>query len=400
MKLKFRALTLLLTVAMLLSFMPALTFADDEREVLYPNVSGSCTTVDGSPLEGHIQEDNGRQWFFWYNLEEEGNKITITHDGITEVLTYSGDKGGFAASDGRLFRNWYSELSSDEKSANAEFYLINPDNENGSLAFILKLPVRIPQSISFSPQSIDLYADDIVSWDEDNNPYLSLTGSVSPAYEGSTYSSPFPEDSTITVNYNDGTTKVYKHVFYLTEDEEYSGYDYGFSYNGGTPFYAECTPNELQPGKNTITVDFCEYGLSTTFTANVIGGSAPKPQPQPQPQPSGSVSEAAQAAASNINKKTVSAADIKNASDLGATSVTLGSSVKKIQKNAFTGTNITTIVVQSKKLKAKSVKGSLKGSSVTTVKVKIGNKKVNKKYIKKYKKIFTKKNAGKKAKVK
>ena len=42
----------------------------------------------------------------------------------------------------------------------------------------------------------------------------------------------------------------------------------------------------------------------------------------------------------------------------------------------------------------------MKKSSVKTVKVQIGSKKVNRKYVKKYKKIFTKKNAGRKVKVK
>ena len=46
------------------------------------------------------------------------------------------------------------------------------------------------------------------------------------------------------------------------------------------------------------------------------------------------------------------------------------------------------------------VKGSLKGSKVKTVQVKVGSKKLNKKYVKKYKKIFTKKICGKKVKVK
>ena len=105
-------------------------------------------------------------------------------------------------------------------------------------------------------------------------------------------------------------------------------------------------------------------------------------------------------AARNINKITVTASDIKKASDLGATTITLGAKVKKINKNAFKGTNIKTIVVRTKKLKAAKVKKSLKGSKVTTVKVDLGKKKLNKKYIKKYKKIFTKKNAGKKVSVK
>ena len=82
-------------------------------------------------------------------------------------------------------------------------------------------------------------------------------------------------------------------------------------------------------------------------------------------------------------------------------SVVIGKNVKKVGKKAFKGAKkLKTLIVKSKKLKKKSVKGSLKGSKVKTVKVKVGKKKANKKYAKKYKKIFTKKNCGKKVKVK
>ena len=73
--------------------------------------------------------------------------------------------------------------------------------------------------------------------------------------------------------------------------------------------------------------------------------------------------------------------------------------VTGIGANAFKGAKAKTLVVRSKKLTKKSVKGSLKGSKVKVVKVKVGSKKVNKKYVKKYKKIFTKKICGKKVKV-
>ena len=105
-----------------------------------------------------------------------------------------------------------------------------------------------------------------------------------------------------------------------------------------------------------------------------------------------------------INAKTVSAkavkAALKAANNEGATIVTLGAKVKKIAKGAFAGTKVTALVVKTKKLTKKNVKGSLKGSKVKTVQVKVGSKKANKKVAKKYKKIFTKKVAGKKAKVK
>ncbi len=74
--------------------------------------------------------------------------------------------------------------------------------------------------------------------------------------------------------------------------------------------------------------------------------------------------------------------------------------VTKIAPKAFNGTKVKTLTVKSKNLTKKSVKGSLKGSKVKTVKIKVGKKKDNKKYVKKYKKIFTKKNAGKKVTVK
>ena len=74
--------------------------------------------------------------------------------------------------------------------------------------------------------------------------------------------------------------------------------------------------------------------------------------------------------------------------------------VTKINARAFAGTKATKVIVKTKKLKKSSVKGSLKGSKVKQIKVKVGNKKINKKYRAKYKKIFTKKNAGRKVKVK
>lgn len=63
-------------------------------------------------------------------------------------------------------------------------------------------------------------------------------------------------------------------------------------------------------------------------------------------------------------------------------------------------TKITTVVVKTKKLKAKAVKNCFKSSGVKTVKVKVGNAKANKKFKKTYKKVFAKKIAGKKAGVK
>ncbi|MBR2674031.1 MAG: DUF5011 domain-containing protein [Mogibacterium sp.] len=80
--------------------------------------------------------------------------------------------------------------------------------------------------------------------------------------------------------------------------------------------------------------------------------------------------------------------------------VTLGANVDKIDKNAFRKSKATKLVLRTKALTKKSVKGSLKGSKIKTVQVKVGAKKVNQKFVKKYKKFFTTANVGRKVTVK
>ncbi|MGI6033132.1 MAG: hypothetical protein ACOX69_06915 [Coriobacteriales bacterium] len=108
-----------------------------------------------------------------------------------------------------------------------------------------------------------------------------------------------------------------------------------------------------------------------------------------------------------VNVKTVTAKAVAKAAKKAhatkgsTTSITLGKKVKTIKKGAFKSfKRVKTITVKSKKLAKKRVKGALKGSKVKTVKVKVGSKKTNKRYVKKYKKYFSKKNCGKKVKVK
>ena len=71
--------------------------------------------------------------------------------------------------------------------------------------------------------------------------------------------------------------------------------------------------------------------------------------------------------------------------------------VTGIAAGAFKGCKrLKSITVTSKKLTKESVKGSLKGSSVEKIVVKVGGAKTNKAYAKKYKKLFTAKVCGKK----
>ena len=80
--------------------------------------------------------------------------------------------------------------------------------------------------------------------------------------------------------------------------------------------------------------------------------------------------------------------------------VIVGANVQTIEQGAFAESGVTKLIVKNRKLTRTSVAGSLTGSSVKVVKVKVGKSKVNKKFVKKYKKIFTAENAGRKVKVK
>ena len=75
--------------------------------------------------------------------------------------------------------------------------------------------------------------------------------------------------------------------------------------------------------------------------------------------------------------------------------VTIGKNITKIKAYAFKGSKVKKIILKTKRLTNKTVKKSLSGSQVKTVKVK-----ADKNTLKKYKKIFVKKIVGKKVTVK
>ncbi len=101
------------------------------------------------------------------------------------------------------------------------------------------------------------------------------------------------------------------------------------------------------------------------------------------------------------DKKTykVTAVSAKSFTGKKIRTITIGANVSKLYAKAFAGSKAKTVILKTKRLKKASVKGALKGSKVKTIRVKVGTKAQNKKYVKKYKKIFTKKNTGRKAKV-
>ena len=100
------------------------------------------------------------------------------------------------------------------------------------------------------------------------------------------------------------------------------------------------------------------------------------------------------------NVKTIGANAFSGASKLKT--LTTGSSLKGIGAKALSGASkVKTLTITSKKLTKASIKNALKGSSVSTIKVKVsGSKKTKAKYVAAYAKIFSKSNCGKKVTVK
>ena len=127
------------------------------------------------------------------------------------------------------------------------------------------------------------------------------------------------------------------------------------------------------------------------YTTKVVGGKSAKVYVR-----LASMKPRAGKKALTINKAKVTADDIASVDTTTVTNVTLGAKVKTINKGAFKDCKkLTTLTVKTKKLTKKSVKNSLTGSTVKTIKVNVGNAQANKKLVAKYKKIFTKANCGK-----
>lgn len=108
-----------------------------------------------------------------------------------------------------------------------------------------------------------------------------------------------------------------------------------------------------------------------------------------------------------VNEKTITVGNIAkavkkaHANASSVQTVQLGSKVSGLSRNAFAKyRHCKTLKVGTKKLSKKSIKGSLKGSKVKTIKVSVSKKKsVNKRYVKKYKSYFAKKNSGRSVRI-
>ena len=183
-----------------------------------------------------------------------------------------------------------------------------------------------------------------------------------------------------------------------------------------TAYYEKTPQPDPDPGKDPGTDPGKDPGTdpgtgSDTDTPAIRNGQIFKKGGNVYKVLSATAKTAALTKAANMNTATVPATAEVNGETLKITrinsgafkgkkirKVIVGKNVKKLSKNALKGSKASAMIIRTKSLSKASVKGSLRGSKINSIKVKVGKKKENRKYVKKYKKIFTKKNAGRKVK--
>ena len=396
----------------------------------------SITTVDYTDDDGSLS--------YYYSIEPNaGDSISVnTEDGPVEYkwIQYD-DEGYFERPDNP--DDWLYVWGIDlwDNNTKAEMYVTNRVWDENEGEYIEKWTALVPlnrfdfkntvSKISFTPANINLVADDIISY-EDGMPYYSFWKRSIHNEGGREWNSPYAVGDKLTVYYINGITQTFtnQNIQVTDYDDDYY-YDYYDDYfkNGDYHLWASLDNDTLTLGNNTITISW--HGVKTTINVVVETAAEKAAREKAAAEKAAAEKAAAEKAAAEkaaaekaarekaaaeakmkgiknitINKATVNAKTINNAitaaggSKKYVTKFVLGKKVKKISKSAFKDTNVTTIEVKTKKLRAKSVKGSLKESKVKKIVIKVGKSKVNKKYKKSYKKIFTKKNVGKKVSIK
>ena len=406
---------------MTILFIPIIAFADDQEKIEY--------TADYICDDLYLCADSWGGLVF--DESADGHYVIVhTQDGdIRYDFQYSDYDNSYYIYDKEdghsLDYYFYCEDDNYVNGYNKVFFVIDDDTaEWRATAAISNAYVYNEVSgIGFQTSETTVYSEDIKSKDINGGTYLDLDRRFIHSHEGETWPSAFAVGDKLVVHYENGRTKTFINKDYY--DDGYGEWTDGFfcgdellEKNYVNMYFEQ---DEPMAGDNTIEVYY--MGRIATFTviietpesraadnarreaeAKAKAEAEAKAKAEAEAKAKAEAAAKAKAAAlkkaSNINKATVSASDIRKASNLGATTITLGAKVKKIKANAFKGTKIKTITIKTKKLKAKTVKGSFKSSKVKTIIVKVGNKKANKQFVKTYKKIFTKKNVGKKVSVK
>lgn len=418
MKMKHRALSILLSLAILLTFMPALTFAgssdstkaeakkaivskqleretgskskdrkdpdtqkgpavkalntspeeefDDDDEYFYGTYTGrpTMTTADWTDSDGELRYD--------FDIEpNSGDKITITTDEGTDEFVYLKDEDGL----------WYFEkpddpddwlsigaIDADIEKTEAAFYVYNYvwdeeaedyiDNYVG-IVYLNRFGFKNTVSkIVFTPANINLIAENIIRYDELGMPYYSFYRRSKHSMNGAEWESSFAVGDKVTIYYVNGVSQTFTNknlVFYDSDYDEYSYDDY-FA-NGENYFWPYLIDDTLVKGSNTLTITWHEVKANINVKVETAAEKAAREKAEAERAAKAKAAAAALAKMKSVKTVTINKGTV-SASSIRAAIAAAGGSKDYV----------TSIVIGKKVKKIK--KGTFKGTKIKTVTLK------------------------------
>lgn len=253
---KNRLIAMLLTLTLVLTYMPALVFADSvEDSTAAESVKVETEGKTGNDL-GHVKKEaanegnfsevsmsvtlaGDRELTYDYatgsvNFPEAGDIITIDFDSETVDYVYKNDE--FVSEDGSILEEWDAEPYDGELCIEAK---VETEDDAFWVETYLACTFKYDaKSISFSPANITLYSEDVKT----NDGLYDFWNRG--ARDGE---HPFISGDKITVNYVDGRVITYS---YIETTDEY------FTFvNGSDAIHAYPNDDWLVPGNNTFNVE-------------------------------------------------------------------------------------------------------------------------------------------------
>ena len=257
---KRKIFALLMSLTLILACMPMTVFGVGHIE--YPKATGTFKTVDGSPLEYRFTEEDD---VVYENDWIPGNYVTVDlGDGTSRVYKLNDD--GWYDKDGNELSIDFGYPSGNTTTITA--YQAGTGGYEYVFYITINVPARTAKSMSLNPSSVTLFSEDTVAFGEDGKPYYALIAAQSPRIGDTSWSSEFPEGATITLNYSDGTSRVYTNTFLKEKTDDVEAYT-SYFISGDKRLSVYCTPEKLNLGANSVTVTASDYKISTIYNVTI-----------------------------------------------------------------------------------------------------------------------------------
>ena len=294
MKIRERALALILSMMMVLAFMPALAFAEGEASEADNTVTVEALSQEQGDQSSHIGKSlmhaepeaeviaangmfdsgataelilvGGRSLVYdrGINFPVEGDKVVITYSDETTRTYICDDEGDLISDDDDEPLRWdfdfpvYGDTS-------VLFYVW----DNGTFDISLDVEITVVtavMSISFSPATINVWGPSILATrtleDGTTKSFYNIDKRYTWTYpDGSSDNYPFAPGDSITVKYSDGSAKIYKCE--ITDVEGY--YDAWFICGDDYMWPELYFENDLVPGNNPATIWFQDLSVPVTI---------------------------------------------------------------------------------------------------------------------------------------